>query len=338
MHVRFVRRGQGGDGSPEQVPLIGKLRHAICVAQGTESDAYSQATRGDSAVPSSDSAECHIACCADRHQTCYFTSRTSGRNEVPPDQRFNLAVLGACRQLYEQAHHILWTTNTFLFDDPVSFGKFMASLNPAQLHKMRSLHLSRVVEDQRSPTRGADRITNHWAWTIACEPSRIKTLRGLRTLHVCLEQWLDPCNDLIHDYNRRCIEQDALPFLQLRMLALEHVTVTVADNPDLMKVPEIRAARWTAAEKKEMAEEIRVKLLDPDGTASLRAEGDAKKLELEGRRSDQRDGIDRRRKDREEKAKAEKVLGVQAEQTQREAISRHLEQQIGGAVRRSWMK
>ena len=336
--MRFVRRGQGAGGSPEQVPLIGKLRHAICVAKGTETDAYARATRGDGAGLSSDSAECHIACCADRHQTCYLTSRTSSLNEVPPDQRFNLAVLGACRQLYEQAHHVLWTTNTFSFDDPVSFGKFMASLNTAQMHKMRSLHLSRVVGDQRSATRGADRITNHWAWTIACEPSRTKTLRGLRTLHVCLEQWLDPCNALTHDYNRRCIEQDALPFLQLRILALEHVTVIVADNPEVIKVPETRAARWTVAEKNEMAEEIRVKLLDPEGAASLRAEGDAKKLELEGKRLDQRDGVDRRRKDREEKARAEKILGVQAEQTQTEVINRHLEQQIGGAVRRSWMK
>lgn len=298
---------------------------------------------GYSNIVLSDSAEYYIACCADRHQACYFTSKSPGPKEVHTDQKLDLAVLGACRQLYEQAHHILWTTNTFSFDDPVSFGRFISSLNPAQLHKLRSLHLSRVVGDQTSTTRWRDRVTDHWAWTIACEPSHMKTLRGLRTLHVCLEQWLDPCNELtrvdsMQDYNRRCVQQDAQPFLQLRILALEHVTVVVADNPALMKNPGSRAARWTAAKKNEMAEEMRVKLLDPEGMATLRAEEDAKKLELEGRRLDQRDGVEKRRQNREERAKVEKIKGSQAEQARTKAINDHVERQVGGAVRRNWMK
>ncbi|KAL9075931.1 MAG: hypothetical protein Q9161_001325 [Pseudevernia consocians] len=247
-------------------------------------------------------------------------------------KKLNLAVTGACRQLYEQEHHILWTTNTFSFDDAVSFGKFMVSLNIAQLHKLKSLHLSRVTEDQRSPTpttRCADEVTNHWAGTIACEPSRIKVLRGLRTLHVCLEQCLRSCNALVpvHDYNRRRIQQDAQPFLQLRILALEHVAVIVSDNPDFIK-----------RKKNEVAEEIRVKLLDPEGAATLRAEKNAKKLEREGKRLDERDGIEKRRENREERAKAEKVQRDQAGQAKTETINKHLEQQIGGAVRRGWMK
>lgn len=340
MHVQFVRHGQAEGGSIEQLPLTGNLRHAICVAKVSESDAYAQTTRGYSAVPSSESAEYYVACCADRHQACHSTSRTSGLKGVPPEQKFDLAVLGACRQFYEEAHHILWTTNTFSFDDPVSFGKFIASLNTAQLYKLKSLHLSRLVGDQRSATQMADRVVNHWAWTIACEPLRMKTLRGLRTLHLCLEQWFDHCNliNTMHDYNRRCIQQDAQPFLQLRILALEHVTVIVADNSALMNIPGTQAARWTAAKKNAIAEEIRVKLLDKEGAASLKAEGDAKKLEIEGNMLDQRDGVEKRRKEREEKAKATKILERQAEQAETQAINRHLGRQIGGAIRRSWMK
>ena len=251
--------------------------------------------------------------------------------------------MGACRQLYEQTHHILWTTNTFSFDDAVSFGKIMASLNIARLHKLKSLHLSRVTEDQRSPTpttRCADEVTNQGAWTIACEASRIKVLRGLRTLHVCLEQCLRSCNALVpvHDYNRRRIQQDAQPFLQLRILALEHVAVIVSDNPDFIKVPGLGLPDGPQRKKNEVAEEIRVTLLDPEGAATLRAEKNAKKLEREGKRLDERDGIEKRRENREERAKAEKVQRDQAGQAKTETINKHLEQQIGGAVTRGWMK
>lgn len=73
----------------------------------------------------------------------------------------------------------------------------------------------------------------------------------------------------MHDYNRRRIQQGAQPFLQLRILASEHVTVLVSDNPGFIKVPGPRAAGWTAAKKNEVAEEIRVKLLDPGGHSDL---------------------------------------------------------------------
>ena len=101
--------------------------------------------------------------------------------------------------------------------------------------------------------------------------------------------------DPTRDESRLYIQQDAQPFLQLRILALAHVTVVVADSPDLMVNPETQKARWTAAEKNEVAEEIRGKLLDPERAASLRAEEDAKKLELEGWRLDKRESVERER-------------------------------------------
>lgn len=95
---------------------------------------------------------------------------------------------------------------------------------------------------------------------------------------------------------------------------LEHVTVVVTDSPALMEFPDLRAARWSLAEKGELAEEIRLKLLDAEGAAGLRAEVDAKKLELEGMRLDKRV---------EKKARMASV-GREV------IINRHLEQQVGG--------
>ena len=157
-----------------------------------------------------------------------------------------------------------------------------------------------------------------------------------------LEQWLDPCNALrpVPGYNRRCIQQDALPILQLRILALEHVTVVVTDSPALMEFPEFRAARWSAAEKSESAEEIRIKLLDAEGGASLRAEVDAYNLELEARRLEEQDEIEKRKKKRAEKKKERERAKVTKERVvpvTREVINHHLEQQIGGTAKRSWM-
>lgn len=78
--------------------------------------------------------------------------------------------------------------------------------------------------------------------------------------------------------------------------------------------------------------------LDPEGAATLRAEKDAKKLEIEGVRLEKRDGVEKRKKDREEGTKAEKVLADAHEQAKTEALNEHLELQVGRAVRRSWMK
>ena len=141
MHVQFAQHGRVVEIEDGSAVVIGKLRHAICVAKDTESEAYAQATRGYGVVPRSGSAEHDIACCADRHLACYFTSRKSNLTDVPPvptRKRLDLAVLGASRQLYELGYHILWTTNTFSFDDPVSF---IASLSIPQLQKLKSLHL-----------------------------------------------------------------------------------------------------------------------------------------------------------------------------------------------------
>lgn len=127
-------------------------------------------------------------------------------------------------------------------------------------------------------------------------------LKGFDTIHAGALMPMTPT----HDESRRDIQHDAQPFLQLRILALAHVTVVVADSPARMVNPAAQKARWTAAEKNEMAEEIRGMFLDPEGAASLRAEKEAKKLKLEGWRLDKRDGVEKRKRAREERVKNEK--------------------------------
>ena len=83
---------------------------------------------------------CRISCCLLRSSPLDMPLHLRDiRSKIHPNQKFNLAVLGVCRHLYEQAHHVLWTTNTLSFDDPVSFGKFFSSFNLGQLHKLTLL-------------------------------------------------------------------------------------------------------------------------------------------------------------------------------------------------------
>ncbi|MCJ1455249.1 hypothetical protein MMC28_005603 [Mycoblastus sanguinarius] len=89
-----------------------------------------------------------------------------------------------------------------------------------------------------------------------------------------------------------------MPFLQLRILPLEHVTVVISDNAQSIIEAGYGEARWTAAKKNELAEEIKVKLLDPHGADSLKAEEEAKKLELEGMRADEQAAKEARKKAR----------------------------------------
>lgn len=69
----------------------------------------------------------------------------------------------------------------------------------------------------------------------------------------------------------------------------------------------------------------------------MRNEQDAKQLEIERMRLEKRDGVEQRRKNKEGRAKTEKVLREAAEQAKTEASSQILELQVGRAARRSWM-
>ena len=112
-----------------ELPKSG-LRHAICVASQSELSAYEEAISGYAVVPKGQMAEYYIASCNERHAACkmcgsgpMYLSEADGRA-----LRVDLNVLGTCRQLYEEANHLLWTTNTFSFEDPKSFEKFFGSL------------------------------------------------------------------------------------------------------------------------------------------------------------------------------------------------------------------
>ena len=163
----------------------------------------------------------------------------------------SLSLLGACRQAYEAASLILWTTNTFSFQDASTLSDFFNRLHWTQREKISKLHIDFA-----------------WDWRLELEclhslaPSLICRLNGLRTFHLTINQtsW-------------ELLAQRILPYVRgLQVLPLQHVTV-VLDNgmpswSNSVLVPRdffaISQSRELALfERRELARDLRSNLLDP---------------------------------------------------------------------------
>ena len=69
------------------------------------------------------------------------TTSTAAESLKASDRQLNLAVMEVCRQVYEESHHIMWTSNAFCFYEAYSLSAFVTCLNFAQRRKINNLHL-----------------------------------------------------------------------------------------------------------------------------------------------------------------------------------------------------
>ena len=260
------------------------FRHALCVAKQSERSAYKTAISGDTVVPEGESADFYIASCKERHASCAMCG--SGPMFVRKDERqalrIDLNTLGVCRQLYEEANHLLWATNIFSFEDPRTFEKFFDSLNPAQKRKLTNIHISADIgtgawfnsQYQRA------RWDSHY-WGKALKTSNLNMLRGVQRLHLCINQsfnCLHPPSSSGEQQLQEGMQADLESVLRLRALALKHVTVVLSD--DAVEVEEVggSAYRWTATKKNEYAEGVRASIVDPGGADLVKKEDEAASL------------------------------------------------------------
>lgn len=178
----------------------------------------------------------------------------------------DISVLSISHQIYYEASVVLWTTNLSSFEDPFSFDKFMASLNPAQKHKLTNLYVG--IEFCRAPFRVHHRPTGNTdlLWSRALKPSYFDLLRGLQKVRLCFEQYTvgDPTGHpyLNHLFNDNP-DADIWPFLNLRTLPRRQVTVIVSDNPTKIAAHGATESRWSADDKKRYSEKVRLHIMDP---------------------------------------------------------------------------
>ena len=246
------------------------LRHAVCVANQSEQSAFVEAISGYAVVPEGESPEFYIATCKERHASCLMCG--DGPMFVREVDRLDLHVLGVCRQLYEEANHLLWATNTFSFEDPKTFEKFFDSLNLAQKRNLTAIHISTDIgsgvwfnsHNQRA------RWDNHY-WGKALKSSNLNTLRGVQTLHLCINQgfecvsWQAPSfdSDWAEQKLKEAQQADLESILRLSALSIKHVTVVMSDDVWELRRNGKSTHRWTVAKKNEYAEIIRAKIMDP---------------------------------------------------------------------------
>lgn len=243
----------------------GAFRHAICVAAQSEEDIYDETILGNAMVPEDESPDYFVASCTKLHEGCKMIEGGSKRL-LPEDYgalTLDLRVLGACRQLYEEANHLLWATNTFSFDDAISLNRFLASLNPAQKRNLSGMHISAKLD--------------HWgwgrwdqAWSVALKLPYINMLRGVQNLHLCFEQCYASVRvpqTFATSYKlcKKTIDEHIKPFLRLRALNPKNITVVLCDNLGALDQEDQTLFRWDRTTKNGYAGDIRVQLLAPNG-------------------------------------------------------------------------
>lgn len=243
----------------------GAFRHAICVAAQSEQDVYDETVLGNAMVPEDGSPDYFVASCLKLHEGCKMSEGGSKRL-LPEDYRaltLDLKVLGACRQLYEEANHLLWASNTYSFDDATSLNRFLASLNPAQKRNMSGMHISAKLD--------------HWgwgrwdqAWSVALKMPYINMLRGLQNLHLCFEQCYASVRvprtfATSYVLCKETLDEHIKPFLRLRALNPKNITVVLCDTVGVSDEEDQSLFRWNRSTKNEYAGGIRVQLLAPNG-------------------------------------------------------------------------
>lgn len=211
------------------------------------------------------------------HQSCdhelsqkwgYNPMTYPGEEKKPDPESMHLTVLRVCRQTYNEANNVLWTTNTFSFNDAdPTFVDFMESRSTPQKKLLRKLRLQMdwVYEDDK-------------CWNRVLRITLIRSLIGLRSLRLQINhsmkakvyQWAKARGNELGLFQMRQLE-----FIdKIAILPLTDVEVFVSDFPQLVDYPSDEdeseppadtSPSWTAEDRTDYAEGIRKILLDPKG-------------------------------------------------------------------------
>lgn len=171
----------------------------------------------------------------------------------------HLKALRVCRQIHDEASYVLWTTNTFSFNDAAkTFYHFMSGRTTYQKELIKSLRLQMdwVWEEDK-------------LWNVALDMGLLRSLTGLRSLRLQVNHRVPPGYNERAKYWGSNINQFEQGHLELvhRMVIwpLKHVEVFVGDRSQ----PRNLDTLWMVEDKKDYAEGILRILLDPDAATKF---------------------------------------------------------------------
>lgn len=169
--------------------------------------------------------------------------------------RLDLAIMGVCRQIYEESSYVMWTSNAFCFQEPYTLKSFMAKLNPSQKRKINNVHL--LAWTNPHPYNHPD-ISNTIPFKV------IDDLRSVKTLYIQLIYSSDSGHTASHQWDLP-IRNALSAFHRLEKLPLLDVTVYIKHEKSKDHDLEPSFDLLTPSERVEIASELRSRLLDPDG-------------------------------------------------------------------------
>ena len=169
-------------------------------------------------------------------------------------EEMHLTALRVCRQIYNEADRVLWSTNTFSFHDEATFRHFMGTRTACQKRLLRKLRLQiNCVANEEA------------AWSRVLGITLIRSLVGLRSLRLQMNHTMDTeTYQWIKALGLGKMMQMRLGFVQkMKVLPLSEVEVFVCD--DSGGWPRKGEVMWAAEDRAEYADAIRRLLLDPKG-------------------------------------------------------------------------
>ena len=238
------------------------LAHAVCMASNEDDDIGA-----------------NFKSFHDRHKNCKLCGP---HPEGVPSAKHNdlslhLSILGACRQLYAEGFHMLWTTNNFTFDDPRAFKIFVSILNPAQRRKLTTITIS-ALEAHKDALSSKLRPYQLKEWRLTYAGSEtVAGLQKIKFLHLFIHTSLKYTER--KGINARAFQRAFSALGALRALPhLENVTVSLSDEHLYGNSPsQLAKQQQSLPQLNALTEKFKKQLLDPAGAKMVRSETEAEK-------------------------------------------------------------
>ena len=204
----------------------------------------------------------------DRHECCrYRKSATDRDGEQQRPQTLNLGALRVCRQMYNEAHHVPYSANTFACTDSYTLQKFILSISKGSHNNhlaVRSLFLEMLYATLPNP-----KATACWRKALKTCVSKCKNVKNVNiSLDLRCWYWMQgPRSPAALEANWQT------PFMSdlfvLKRLPLKSATCVIHDAHICNGVSLLTSlinvmadpSRWTIEEKREWARYVRELIL-----------------------------------------------------------------------------
>ncbi|KAL8671354.1 MAG: hypothetical protein Q9168_004136 [Polycauliona sp. 1 TL-2023] len=215
---------------------------------------------------------------------------SSSSGKLLKSRALDASVLRTCRQIYNECHQLLYISNSFSFDNPFLFLRFLETIHTANLKQIRNLQLH-VTCSLSEVWHGAE--------------EQIRAMQGLRSLQLIVTTDISPAHyqEVIRDAHEL---HDIFSFpLSFRILPLLQ-TVRVAVQP-IWNNSETLQARET------IAQILRDKIADPN-SAKAQVEEHEEREQAITREAEEAEAA---KEEKRKKRKAKKAQKKEERQEQR---------------------